>query len=169
MLHTSVWHLQLATTTMLHLDEQIQPFLKWIWGLTKAPTKRFNGLTIINLEETTLQNCQELLKAPFLSPKRAWHLYLERVTTLHLDQQVHPFLKWIWRRTKAPTNRIIKLKRYDFMTPNLKTFQEFHKKPCNVPHECLAPAVGKVFHAAPGSKYRSILQGSPGADQIPRQ
>ena len=32
MFSTSAWHMQLARSSTLHLDHQVQTFLKWIWG-----------------------------------------------------------------------------------------------------------------------------------------
>ena len=80
------WHLQSEKAFIMHLDKQVQPFLKWIWGRTKAPTNRMNRLISINLLDPTIQTYQELLKAQLIFSTRALHLQLVRDTTLHLDQ-----------------------------------------------------------------------------------
>ena len=83
---TSSWHLQLASYSRLHLDQQIQLFLKLLWRRTNASPNRVNLLTRVDLVDATLQDRQELLKAPLLSSIRGWHMQLTRYFTLHLDQ-----------------------------------------------------------------------------------
>ena len=51
----SAWHLQSAKDSMLHLDQQVQTFLKCIRGKTKDPTNKINALTSVNLVDATPQ------------------------------------------------------------------------------------------------------------------
>ena len=66
---TYAWNLQLTRASMLHMDQQVHPFLKWLRWRTNPPTNRINTLTRFNLADATLQACQELLKALFPLPK----------------------------------------------------------------------------------------------------
>ena len=50
----STWHLLSARASMIHLYQQVQPFLKWIQGRTKSPTNRVNALTSVDLKDATL-------------------------------------------------------------------------------------------------------------------
>ena len=70
----SNWHLQLARLSTLQPEKQVEPFLKWLCGRSEAPAKRINLPTSVDLSDTTLLVCQELLKAPFLLPTSAWFL-----------------------------------------------------------------------------------------------
>ena len=126
---TSAWHLQSAKDTTLHLNQQIQPFLKWLWGRKKSPANRINTLTSVNLSDTNLQTCQELLSAPFLSTMSTWHLQLARASTLHLDQLVQLLLKWLRGRTKAPVNRINALTSVNLVDTTLQEYQELLNSP----------------------------------------
>ena len=117
---TSVWHLQLTKTSMLHLNEQIQPFIQYLQWRTKAPTNRIKALIRVYIVVITLQAFQEILNAPFLYPMSAWHLKLRRAFMLHLYQQVQPFLKWLWGRTKAPANNINALTSFDLTDATLQ-------------------------------------------------
>ena len=83
---TRAWHLQSARASTLYLDQQIQPFRKFLWRETQASANRFNKLRNVYLVDTTPKACQELLKAHLLSPESSWHLQLARASTLHLDQ-----------------------------------------------------------------------------------
>ena len=58
-------------SSMMDLEQQVHPFLKWYWGRTKDPTNRINALIRADLVVTTLQACQEVLKDPFVSPTSA--------------------------------------------------------------------------------------------------
>ena len=69
--------------------------------------------------EDILQAYQELLKTPLVPPQNTWHLQLARAYTLHLDQQVQTFHKWIRGRTKAPGNRIKLLTNVELMDNTL--------------------------------------------------
>ena len=91
---------------MFHLDQQVQPFLKWIQGNTKSPANRINKISRVDLVDATLKPFQEILNTPFLYYRSAWHLQLARASMLHLDQQVQLSIKWIWGRKKSPANRI---------------------------------------------------------------
>ena len=48
---------------MLHLDQKVQLFLKWIRGRTRNPTNNINAFTSVDLEDATLKFHQEILKA----------------------------------------------------------------------------------------------------------
>ena len=79
---------------MLHLYQQVQPFLKCLQVQTQDPANRINTLTRVDLTDSTTQACQEFLKAPLLSPTSDWLLQLARASRLHLDQQVQAIIKW---------------------------------------------------------------------------
>ena len=68
------------------MDLQVQSTLKWLWGRTKAPVNMINTLTTVNLTGTTVQYCQDLPKAPLLSPTSACNLKLARDSMMHLEQ-----------------------------------------------------------------------------------
>ena len=55
----------------------------------------------------------------FLSPTRAWHLQSEKNTTLNLNQQIQPLLKWLWGRIKSPANSINTLTSVNLTDTNL--------------------------------------------------
>ena len=71
----SVWNLQLARASMLHLDQQVQLFLKRVLWRTKSPANRINVLTRVDIADSNLQVCQELLKDLLLYFTIAWYLY----------------------------------------------------------------------------------------------
>ena len=122
-----------ARVSKLHLYQEVHPFLKWILGRTKAPYHRINPLTSVNLADTTLQACQEVLKDSLLPPKKLLHQQLVTASMMHLEQQVHPFLKWIRGRNKAPTNIINELTSVNIVEANLQACQELLKAPFLLP------------------------------------
>ena len=130
---TSAWNLKFGRTFMLHLDQQVQSFLKLIRRRTKAPPKNIYALTSVDLTDATLhetlQYCKESPKAPFLSRMSAWLLHLARASTLYLDQQIQPFLKWLKGQTKVFTNGIDTLTGSDLWDATLQYYQELLKYP----------------------------------------
>ena len=65
-------------------------------GRISAPYASIETINIINI----------LIRPPFLYSISARQLLLERATTLYLDQQVQPLLKWLRGRTRSPANTI---------------------------------------------------------------
>ena len=80
---------------MLHLNQNVQLFLKYLRGRTKASTNKINALKCINLSDATLQACQEIINPPLLTFTSVWSLQLARASILYLDQQAQPSPKWI--------------------------------------------------------------------------
>ena len=119
----------MARASKLNLYQQVEPFLKWLQGWTKDPANSINALTSVNILDTTLQTCQYPPKAPFLPCMSAWNLQLARASTLHLDQQVQPVLKWLQGQTQDPTNRINTLTRADLVDATTQAYQELPKAP----------------------------------------
>ena len=123
------WHLQLVSASIMELDQQLQPLLKWLRGRTKASTNSINLPCIVKLADTTLQDCLQLLKNTLLPPSNAWHLQSERASMRKLGQQVQTFLKRLWGMTKYHANRINALKIVYLSDTTLQTCQELLKSP----------------------------------------
>ena len=51
-----------ARASTLHLKQQVQMFLEWLWGQTKYPVNMINALRSFDLVDATLQALQDLLK-----------------------------------------------------------------------------------------------------------
>ena len=111
----------------MHLDQQVNPFIKWLRGWIKPHGNIINTLTRVELMDATLQDCQELLKDPFLSLMSNWHLQLARAYMMHPDKHIKPFLKWLWKRTKYPANRINLLTSVHLSDTTLQICQELLK------------------------------------------
>ena len=118
---------------MLHRDQNIDPFCKGHLGRTKYHANKINTLTRIKVTDATHQACQDLLKAPFLSPTSSWHLQLARVSTVHMDQNIQPFLKGHWRQTRAHGNIIKSLTRVNVTHATLQSYQDLINTPLMYP------------------------------------
>ena len=153
---------------MLHLDQQVQPLLKWIQGRTKSPANTINALTRVELADTILQDCQDLLRTPLLSPKSPWKLQRQGIPPCTCTNRYIRYPSGFWGGSKPPPILSNKSQVSTSQKPPSRT-SDSSLRPFIFSHKRLAPAVGKGFHTVTGPTGTAVPLVAPGADQSPHQ
>ena len=138
--------LKVDAEDVLSLEEITQDLTRTAPGTPSIHKQKINSDRIVDPRTSIypLKLICLLLRSPFMSPTRAWHLQSTRASTLHLDQQVHQFLKGIWRRTKSPTKRINTLTRVNLADATLQACQELLKALVPPPNKNLQRIMASV-------------------------